>query len=146
MKSKSPSKPVIPVRRYSSCSYCGGGVEEHHIPVEMRFGDSLVLYEHVPAGVCEKCGEEYLLADIQDKMIEMAQHKPDKLVQVSVYSFSDPLSVAKAEAKHKRREQDKVVDQGTDDLNLKLASDEEISQLLESDQLSETDLMDWEDV
>jgi YgiT-type zinc finger domain-containing protein len=142
MKSKKAQKPVIPVRRYSSCSYCGGTVEEHHIPVEMRLGDALVIFEHVPAGVCDKCGEEFLLADIQDKMIEMAKAEPDRVLQVKVYSFSDPLSVAKAEAKHKRREQDKVAEQTSDDDDIHLASDEEIATL----EYMDTDTGDWDDV
>jgi len=142
MKSKKPQKPVIPARRYSSCSYCGGGVEEHHIPVEMRLGDMLVLYEHVPAGVCDKCGEEYLLADIQDKMIEMAKSEPDRILQVKVYSFSDPLSVAKAEAKHKRREQEKIAEHSSEDDDIHLASDEEIAQL----EFMDPDAKDWDDL
>jgi YgiT-type zinc finger domain-containing protein len=142
MKSKKAQKPVVPARRYSTCSYCGGGVEEHHIPVEMRLGDMLVLFEHVPAGVCDKCGEEYLLADIQDKMFEMAKAEPDRILQVKVYSFSDPLSVAKAEAKHKRREQEKEAEPSAEDADLHLATDEEIAGL----ELMDTDLKDWDDL
>ena len=50
------------------------------------------------------------------------------------------LSVAKAEAKHKRREQEKVAEQAGEDPDLQLASDEEIAQLME------TDLKDWEEL
>jgi YgiT-type zinc finger domain-containing protein len=123
-------------RRYSSCSYCGSAVNEQHVRLEMWFGDTLVIFEHVPAGVCDNCGEEYFRADIQDKMIALARTPAAKRIEVPVYSFSDPLSVAKAQAAQKKREKERDAE---DSATMPLASDDELANL------TDTDLEDWGD-
>jgi YgiT-type zinc finger domain-containing protein len=133
MKKKPPAVSE-PHRHYSSCSYCSCAVDEQHVRVEMWFGDTLVVFENVPAGVCDNCGEEYILADIQDKMIALSKSPPARTMTVPVFSFADPLAVAKAAARQKKKEAEQENDQG-----FQVASDEELSDLME------TDLTDWDD-
>jgi YgiT-type zinc finger domain-containing protein len=137
MKAKQKAAPV-PHRHYSSCSYCGSSVDEQHIRVEMWFGDTLTVFENVPAGVCDNCGEEYILADIQDKMIALSKTDPIRKLAVPVYSFADPLTVAKAAARSKKREEERE-QEAPEDSAYQLASDEELSDLME------TDIVDWEE-
>jgi YgiT-type zinc finger domain-containing protein len=137
MKAKQTASQAVPHRHYSSCSYCGSAVDEQHIRVETWFGETLIVFEHVPAGVCDNCGEEYLLADIQDKMIALSKSEARRTLTVPVYSFSDPLSVARTAAKQKKKEEEK--EQDVDDSSFQMASDEELSELME------TDLTEWEE-
>ncbi len=123
------------IRQYSSCTYCGSTVEERHVRVEMWFGDSMVIFEDVPAGVCNNCGEEYFGADIQDKMFSLHKKKPKKVIEVPVYTFSDPLTVAKAHAHRKKTSGD--ADRDSDPTHY--ATDEDIKGLME------TDLEDWDE-
>jgi len=125
------------LHHYSSCSYCGCTVEEQHVRIEMWFGDSLTVFEHVPAGVCEHCGEEYFRADIQDKLIALTKTPAKKTMNVPVYSFSDPLTVAKAAAKRKKKEE-LIQDDRENDVP-QIATDEELANMLE------TNLEEWED-
>ena len=118
-------------RQYSSCSYCSSGVEERHVRIEMWVGDSLVVFENVPAGVCDHCGEEYIRADVQEKMVGLTKTPSKKTLQVPVYQFSDPLTAAKAAAKAKKRDTQKAVDVAERDDSAQYASEEEISELLE---------------
>ncbi len=124
-------------RRYSSCSYCGGSVDEQLVRVETWIGDQLVVFHDVPAGVCDSCGEEYFGADIQDKMFELAKTPPKKTLDVPVYGFSDVLTVAKAEARRKKKERQQAVED--DDEPGSFATDDEISALLH------TSFEEWDD-
>ena len=121
---------------YSSCSYCGGAVDEQHVRLEMWFGESLVVFENVPAGVCDNCGEEYFRADVQDKMTALMKTAPKKRMQVPVYSFSDPLTVAKTLAAQKKKARERAAET---EKEVHIATDEEISELFE------TDIEDWEE-
>lgn len=119
---------------YASCSYCGSSIDEQHVRTEIWIGDQLTVFEHVPVGVCVNCGEEYFRADIHDKMLEMFKHPTKKNISVPVYSFTDPLAVAKAKKKKaasfEEREQE-----------IHLATEEEIQQLSEYD-----DQNNWEEL
>ncbi len=123
-------------RRYSSCSYCGSSVDERHVRMELWIGDSLVVFEDVPAGVCSQCGEEYISADIQDKMFALSKTPAKKKMEVPVYLFTDPLSVAKAVAKRKKKLAQEDVKEEED---IRGPSDEELAQLLD------TDFGEWEE-
>ena len=123
-------------RTYSSCSYCGCAVDEQHVRIEMWFGESLVVFEHVPAGVCSNCGEEYFAADIQDKMLTMIKTPAKKTMEVPVYSFSDPLTIAKVAARRKKQEKEEPDSEPEEHL----VSDDEIAELLESNP------EDWDDM
>jgi YgiT-type zinc finger domain-containing protein len=114
--------------QYSSCSYCGSAVDEQHVRIEMWFGDSLVVFEHVPAGVCNNCGEEYFAADTQDKMLSLISTPAKKHMQVPVYSFSDPLTIAKAAASRKKKERE----ESDREPEQHLVSDEDIAEMFES--------------
>ena len=115
-------------RRYSTCSYCGNSVDEQLVSLEIWLGDRLVVFRDVPAGVCNNCGEEYFGADIQDKMFEMAKRPAKSVMEVPVYRFSDPLTVAKAEAGRKKMEH--TAPQKEEEVHF--ASDDEIADLLQS--------------
>ena len=59
--------------KYANCSFCGGKVKEEIISTEFWWGDKLVAFENVPAGVCEKCGEEYFSAKVYADEIAMGE-------------------------------------------------------------------------
>ncbi|MAT38998.1 MAG: hypothetical protein CL946_05275 [Ectothiorhodospiraceae bacterium] len=116
-------------RRYSSCSYCRSSVTERLVSVEVWFGDKLVMFEDVPAGVCDNCGEEYFTPDLQQRMTTLMQGKPKRTIELPVYKFSDPLTVAKANAKEKRELQRPP----DEDEEVQIATDDDIENLLQSD-------------
>ena len=123
-------------RKYSSCSYCSGSVLERHVVVETWFGDKLVVFEDVPAGVCENCGEEYFSADIQKQMLAIMEKPAKKKIQVPLYQFSDALTVAKSNAQRKKDKESAVMEREDE---VQIATDEELDDLLQGD------MEDWED-
>ena len=60
----------------ANCSFCGGKVVEENIDTEFWWREKLVAFEDVPAGVCEKCGEQYFNADV----CPISSHSEDKIV------------------------------------------------------------------
>ena len=60
--------------RYDNCEYCGGQVKEKKTTVDVRRGDQLCVFEHVPVGVCVRCGERYYPGPILERLNEMALH------------------------------------------------------------------------
>lgn len=57
--------PEVKMYQYDDCSFCGGRVGEREVQKACFWGDRLVaLVDHVPAGVCEQCGEKYYQAKV----------------------------------------------------------------------------------
>lgn len=61
--------PVVP------CEYCEGVVQERRVRDDYWSGDSLVIIENVPVGVCNKCGERYYSAAVLEKMDRIAARR-----------------------------------------------------------------------
>lgn len=76
-------------KKYSDCFYCGGAVEERLTPRELRWHGQLFIIEDVPMGVCNQCGEKFLMPEVAkeiDRILE-EKEKPAKTIQVSVYHY-----------------------------------------------------------
>jgi YgiT-type zinc finger domain-containing protein len=79
-------------RRYQRCHVCGGRVTERAVVVDYRWGGELVaIIQHVPAGVCDTCGERYFRSAVV-KAMERTAHSPAKphtVVAVPVRQLAD---------------------------------------------------------
>ncbi len=73
----------------TECYFCKGRVTQTHVAVDFRWGDTLKVIEHVPAGVCQQCGERYFQANVYKVMEQLAatQTKPDAQLTVDVMQF-----------------------------------------------------------
>lgn len=59
------------MHKYGDCSFCGGEVREEKIELDYRYKGKLFIFQNVPAGVCQQCGEKYLTA----KVVKDIEHK-----------------------------------------------------------------------
>jgi len=57
------------------CYFCKGKVAEQRVTIDYRWGDTLVVINDVPAGVCRQCGEKYLASDVYKDLEEAAISK-----------------------------------------------------------------------
>jgi YgiT-type zinc finger domain-containing protein len=77
---------------YSDCFYCGGIVTERILTKEYHKRGKLLLIENVPVGVCEQCGERFLLAAVAKRLERIvAKGKrvaPRKTVNIPVLSYT----------------------------------------------------------
>jgi YgiT-type zinc finger domain-containing protein len=77
--------------KYGPCSFCGGTVAARLIEHEYRWQDKLFVFEKVPAGVCQQCGEVYFTVDTV-KALERAvlsKAKPKRTIQVPVFEYPE---------------------------------------------------------
>ena len=61
------------MHKFGDCSLCGGEVTEKRVELDYRYQGKLYIFRNVPAGVCQQCGEKYLIAAIA-KEIEHRIH------------------------------------------------------------------------
>lgn len=63
----------LAMHKFGDCSVCGGSVHEDIVELDYRYKGRLFVFRHVPAGVCQQCGEKYLQATTA-KTIEHTIH------------------------------------------------------------------------
>jgi len=51
------------MHEYGDCSFCGGEVKEELSELDYRYHGKLYVFREVPTGVCQQCGEKYLVAN-----------------------------------------------------------------------------------
>lgn len=74
------------------CPICGGAIEE--AVVTLSFPDdseSVKIVHQVPAGVCGSCGEEYLSADVAEKLERLLSSPPHDEVKSPVWKYAANL-------------------------------------------------------
>jgi YgiT-type zinc finger domain-containing protein len=66
---------------------CGGEKESGHTTFSVDLGDGLVVVRHVPATVCNQCGEEWIdnkTAQQLETIVEEARQKKHQLEVLSL--------------------------------------------------------------
>ncbi len=79
----------MPKHRYSDCSYCGGAVKSSKVKVDLWWKEKLYIFEDVPAGICQQCGEKYFTANVAKRMdASIQRNRWKKLIEVPVTSYT----------------------------------------------------------
>ena len=58
---------------YGNCDICGTKIEEKLIKQSFLIHDEYIIIEDVPAGVCPKCGEKIVKADVGLKISKLIE-------------------------------------------------------------------------
>ena len=71
------------------CTFCGGRTVTEIVTFTYEENDKYIFIEHVPADVCERCGEKMYTPEVTDKLLRIAGRKlePVKRIEVPVYDF-----------------------------------------------------------
>ena len=71
------------------CEYCGGPIVEKQVTLHRRIHGKYLIFEHVPAGVCQQCGTRYYAANTLKRIEETVRgrQKAEREVLVPVYSM-----------------------------------------------------------
>ena len=78
--------------KYSDCSYCGGVVKTGKAKVDFWRKDQLYLFENVPAGVCQQCGEKFFTAKVAKTMESAVQkNRWKRHIQIPVSSYPQTI-------------------------------------------------------
>lgn len=73
------------------CEVCGTGERKPKlIRYSLSVGDRLVIVEHVPASVCDRCGETTLAPEVVERLQQTIWHSgtPARTVETPVYEFA----------------------------------------------------------
>ena len=83
------------MHKYGDCSFCGGEVKEGRVELDYRYKGKLYIFQNVPAGVCQQCGEKYLTAEVAKKIEHSIKTKEkwDKTINVPVEVFTEGVAV-----------------------------------------------------
>jgi len=78
------------MHKYGDCSFCGGEVKSDVVELDYRYKRDLYIFQDVPVGVCQQCGEKYLTAKVSKEIERRIQTKEtwDKTVCVPANIFS----------------------------------------------------------
>ena len=74
------------MHKYGDCSFCGGEVKGDKVELDYRYKGDLFVFQNVPAGVCQQCGEKYLTAKVAKEIEHRIQTKKkwDKTISIPV--------------------------------------------------------------
>lgn len=72
-----------------TCEYCGGSIIEKQVSLHRKVKGNYLLFEDVPAGVCQQCGTRYYEAKVLKTIEESIQgnRKAGREVVVPVFSL-----------------------------------------------------------
>jgi HTH-type transcriptional regulator / antitoxin MqsA len=74
-----------------NCDVCAAGERRPQlIRYSLSMADSLILVDHVPAEVCDRCGEVTLSPDVVDRLQQTVwnQEPPARVIETPVYEFA----------------------------------------------------------
>lgn len=79
------------MHKYGDCSFYGGEVKEERVELDYRYKEKLYIFQNVPSGVCQQCGEKYLTAEVAKKIEFKIQTKGkwEKTLAVPVEVFTE---------------------------------------------------------
>ena len=76
------------MNKSEQCPLCKGSFGDSTTTISVDFGDGIIVVRHVPAMVCEQCGEAWL-DDIQSEKIEgMVQEAKVQKLEVKVIDMA----------------------------------------------------------
>jgi len=75
------------------CYFCKGPLEEQRIQHIHRWGDQIIVFESVPAEVCQQCGEVYFSPEVLEMMDRamLEDLEPKACISVPVFSLGGIL-------------------------------------------------------
>lgn len=73
------------------CVFCGGETKSMLVTFSYEEGNRYFFVEHVPAEVCELCGEKTYSADVTEELLKFPKDmfKPVKKLEVPVFDFAE---------------------------------------------------------
>lgn len=72
------------------CVFCGGNVVKSKVTFTYEEGERHLIIEHVPAEICNSCGEKMYSPEVTDELLRFAMNefKPVRKIEAPVYGFA----------------------------------------------------------
>ena len=77
-----------------TCYFCKGEVVQKRIQHVHQWGEKIIIFEDVPAEVCQQCGETYFSPEVLEKMDEvtLGEEKPKATISVPIFSLAEAVT------------------------------------------------------
>ncbi|MBM3134854.1 MAG: type II toxin-antitoxin system MqsA family antitoxin [Chloroflexi bacterium] len=75
----------------NKCYFCKGKLARKRIRHVHRWGTRIIIFDDVPAEVCQQCGEVYFSPEVLKLMDEMTlqDYQPKAVIPVPVFSLPE---------------------------------------------------------
>ena len=71
------------------CAICkNGSTRNEHITVTLDRDQTILVFKGVPAQVCDNCGEEYVSAEINRKLLAIADEAARRGVRLELLQYA----------------------------------------------------------
>jgi len=72
------------------CVFCGGNLRQACVTFRYEEDNMYLLVEHVPAEVCQQCGEQLYTPEVTEALLRFAAQRtePIKVIRIPVYDFA----------------------------------------------------------
>ncbi len=72
------------------CDVCVSPMRERSVTYTIQMDDKLVVVEHVPAKVCDQCGERLYSSETVERLQKTVweQRSPSRVLQTPVFDFA----------------------------------------------------------
>ena len=73
------------------CVLCGGEIKKTTVTFSYEEDNRYFLVEHIPAEVCERCGEKTYSPEVTTELLKFAKDKfrPVKKLEVPVFDYAE---------------------------------------------------------
>lgn len=77
------------------CFFCKGQVVEQRIQHIHQWGEQIIIFENVPAEVCQECGEVFFAPEVLEAMdrIVLEEQNPRTRISVPVFFLAESATV-----------------------------------------------------
>ncbi len=66
---------MVALSTQDACEFCNGNVRRRAIRARFQYRGRTIYVDHVPAWVCDHCGEQYFDAPVYKRSEEIARHR-----------------------------------------------------------------------
>ena len=71
------------------CAVCKNGETKNGpVSVMLEHGGTTLVFKDVPAEICQNCGEEYVSAETNKRILELANDAKNKGVELGLLKFA----------------------------------------------------------
>ena len=81
---------------YGECHVCGERMQERRIKQDFWLKEKLIVVEDVPAGVCPRCGEKFVRAEVGQQLASLlgdsARLRQTPTIRVPVIRFDKAVA------------------------------------------------------
>ena len=71
------------------CVICRNGkTEDGHATVVLERDRTTLVFKHVPAKICDNCGEEYISSDVNKSLLQHARQEINRGITLEMLNFA----------------------------------------------------------